>query len=245
VSVEFDALRHILDSMSVNEHRVQLIELRGVSKTYPTAGGGFTALDQLNLSLPAGELTAVVGKSGSGKSTLANLIAGIDRPSRGEVVVGGTPVHALDESRLAAWRGRNVGVVFQSFQLLPTLTVLENILLPMDFCATCTPVEARARAGQLLERVGIADQSDKLPAALSGGQQQRAAIARALANDPPLLVADEPTGNLDSRTAEAVLSLLTELTRAGKTVVVVSHERDLTRIADRVVTLADGRMVQA
>jgi putative ABC transport system ATP-binding protein len=229
--------------MSSNERAVHLIELRAVTKVYPGAGGGFTALDSISLQLPAGELTAVVGKSGSGKSTLVNLIAGIDRPTQGEVVVRGTPVHELDESKLAAWRGRNVGVVFQFFQLLPTLTVAENVMLPMDFCATYSPAQARARAAHLLERVGIADQAHKLPSALSGGQQQRAAVARALANDPPLLVADEPTGNLDSRTAESMLELLAELTRAGKTVVVVTHERDLARRFDRVIELADGRIV--
>jgi putative ABC transport system ATP-binding protein len=229
--------------MSTNEQRVHSVELRAVTKTYSTAAGGFTALDRATLGLRAGELAAVVGKSGSGKSTLVNLIAGIDRPTRGEVLVGGTAVHALDESRLAAWRGRHVGVVFQFFQLLPTLTVLENVLLPMDLCATYPPAEARARAAELLERVGILDQADKLPATLSGGQQQRAAIARALANDPELVVADEPTGNLDSRTAEEVLELLTGLARAGKTVVVVTHERDWIDRFDRVITLADGRII--
>lgn len=224
-------------------HPQAWIELRAVSKTYTTAAGGFTALDDVSLSLPRGELTAVVGKSGSGKSTLVNLIAGLDRPTRGELDVGGVPVHALDESRLAAWRGRNVGVVFQFFQLLPTLTVAENVLLPMDFCDSYAPAAARERMAMLLERVGIADQANKLPATLSGGQQQRAAIARALANDPPLLVADEPTGNLDSRTAEAVLELLAELTRAGKTVLVVTHERDVAHRFDRTITLADGRIV--
>lgn len=232
----------MLDTMSSNEQFVHLIELRAVTKIYPSAGGGFTALDGVSLTLPAGELTAVVGKSGSGKSTLVHLIAGLDRPTHGRVVVGGTPVHELDESKLAAWRGRNVGVVFQFFQLLPTLTVAENVMLPMDLCATYAPAQARSRAAQLLERVGIADQAHKLPSALSGGQQQRAAIARALANDPPLLVADEPTGNLDSRTAESVIELLGELARAGKTVVVVTHERDLARRFDRIVTLADGRV---
>jgi putative ABC transport system ATP-binding protein len=229
--------------MSIHEQSVHLIQLRAVTKIYSSEGGGFTALDQVSLELPAGELTAVVGKSGSGKSTLVNLIAGIDRPTQGEVLVGGTPVHGLDESRLAAWRGRNVGVVFQFFQLLPTLTVAENVMLPMDFCATYPPAQAQARAVQLLERVGIAEQAHKLPSALSGGQQQRAAIARALANDPPLVVADEPTGNLDSRTADSVLELLSELTRAGKTVVVVTHERAWARRFDRVVELADGRVV--
>jgi putative ABC transport system ATP-binding protein len=229
--------------MSINGRTVHLIELRGVTKIYPGAGSGFTAVDRLDLALPPGELTAIVGKSGSGKSTLVNLIAGIDRPTRGEVLVGGVPVHSLDESRLAAWRGRKVGVVFQFFQLLPTLTVAENVMLPMDFCATYAPAEARARAASLLGRVGISDQANKLPSALSGGQQQRAAIARALANDPDLVVADEPTGNLDSRTAESVLDLLAELARAGKTVLVVTHDRDPSRRFDRVVTLADGQVV--
>jgi len=156
--------------------------------------------------------------------------------------VGGTAIHDLDESRLAAWRGRNLGVVFQFFQLLPTLTVLENVMLPMDFCGTFPPAKARVRARALLDQMGVADQADKLPAALSGGQQQRAAIARALANDPPLLLADEPTGNLDSHTAAAVLELLASMTRAGRTVLMVTHERDVSRIAHRVITLADGRI---
>lgn len=220
-----------------------MIELSGVSKVFQGGQGGFTALDEVDLHLPAGEFVAVVGKSGSGKSTLIHLIAGIDRPTRGEIRVAGTPVHALDESALAAWRGRQVGVVFQFFQLLPTLTVVENVMLPMDFCATLAPRPARRRALELLARVGIADQADKLPANLSGGQQQRAAIARALANDPPLIVADEPTGNLDTQTAGAVLHLLADLSAAGKTVVMVTHERDLAAFADRVVTLADGKVV--
>lgn len=229
--------------MSSNGHAVHLIEVRGVSKVYAGPDGGFAALRDVNLALSPGELTAVVGKSGSGKSTLVNLIAGLDRPTRGEVLVGATAVHALDENALALWRGRNVGVVFQFFQLLPTLTVAENVMLPMDFCATYPAARARARARELLDLVGIADQADKLPSTLSGGQQQRAAIARALANDPPLVVADEPTGNLDSRTADAVLTLLRDLAAGGKTVVVVTHERDLAARFDRVVTLADGRVV--
>ena len=220
-----------------------MIELRDLTKHYPGPDGGTRALDAVTLDLPVGEFVAIVGKSGSGKSTLINLIAGIDRPSAGQVHVAGTAVHALDESRLAAWRGRHVGVVFQFFQLLPTLTVLENVMLPMDFCATYPKAQARARALQLLADVGIGEQAHKLPSALSGGQQQRAAIARALANDPPLVVADEPTGNLDSHTATAVLALLAGLPRRGKTVLMVTHERDLSRIADRVVSLADGRVV--
>ena len=233
-----------MDTMSNTELPVHIIELRGVTKTFPGDGGGFTALRGVDLRVPRGEFVAVVGRSGSGKSTLLNLVAGIDRPSAGEVLVAGTPVQALDESRLAAWRGRNVGVVFQFFQLLPTLSVLENVMLPMDFCGTLPPRRARARAMELLDQVGIADQARKLPSALSGGQQQRAAIARALANDPPLLVADEPTGNLDSDTAEAMLDLLASTTRSGRTVLMVTHERDVTRVAHRLVTLADGRIVQ-
>lgn len=233
-----------VDSVSNNGGGVHFIELRDVSKVYPGPGHGFTALAGVNLTVSAGVLTAVVGKSGSGKSTLANLIAGLDRPTRGQVLVGGVAVHALDESRLASWRGRHVGVVFQFFQLLPTLTVAENVMLPMDFSGRYAAEEARERAGALLVRVGIGEQADKLPQALSGGQQQRAAIARALANDPSLVVADEPTGNLDSRTADSVLDLLAELADAGKSVVVITHERDLARRFARVVTLADGRVVE-
>jgi len=229
--------------VSIVAQAVHVIELRHVTKRFSVAGGGFAALDRVTLALPAKEFIAIVGKSGSGKSTLLNLIAGIDRPTAGEVVVGGTPVHALDESRLAAWRGRNVGVVFQFFQLLPTLTIVENVMLPIDFAGTLPPARAREQAMAQLERVGIADQAHKLPSALSGGQQQRAAIARALANDPPLLLADEPTGNLDSSTGETVLELLAGLARTGTTVLMVTHERNVTRMVDRVVTLADGRVV--
>jgi len=220
-----------------------VIELRGLARTYPTPEGRFTALAATDLDLRSGELVAIVGKSGSGKSTLINLIAGIDRPTAGSVRVAGTALEALDESELAAWRGRNVGIVFQFFQLLPTLSIIENVMLPIDFAATLRPAAARSRARELLARVGIADQADKLPSALSGGQQQRAAIARALANDPVVILADEPTGNLDSHTAAAVLELLASLAREGKTVVIVTHELDIERIANRVITLADGRVV--
>ena len=220
-----------------------MIELRGVSRAYPTPQGEFFALAALDLRAAPGELLAVVGSSGSGKSTLIHLIAGIDRPTAGTIRVAGADVAALGESALAAWRGTTVGIVFQSFQLLPTLTTLENVILPIDFCRTLPADKARARGLALLDRVGIADQAHKLPSALSGGQQQRAAIARAFANDPPVIVADEPTGNLDSRTAAAVLELLAGLARDGKTVVLVTHERELGRIADRVITLADGRLV--
>lgn len=220
-----------------------MIELEAVSRRYGGQANGAVALRQVDLRVGRGEFVAVVGKSGCGKSTLLNLVTGIDRPTEGTVRVAGTALGALDEGRLAAWRGRHVGVVFQFFQLLPTLTVLENVMLPMELCATRRPREARARGLELLERVGIADQAAKLPTTLSGGQQQRAAIARALANDPPVLVADEPTGNLDSRTAEAVLALLADTARGGRTVLMVTHERDVAALVDRVVTLADGDLV--
>src|SRR3954468_70613 len=214
-----------------------MIELRGASRAYRTPQGEFLALAGVDLCVAPGELIAVVGTSGSGKSTLIHLIAGIDRPTAGEVRVAGADVGALGESALAGWRGTTVGVVFQFFQLLPTLTIAENVALPIDFCATAPPDQARARALRLLDRVGIADQADKLPSALSGGQQQRAAIARALANDPPVIVADEPTGNLDSHNADAILEPFGGLATDGKTVLMVTHERDVSRYADQVVTL--------
>ncbi len=217
-----------------------LVQLSHVDKSYTVGDRPFVALRDVDLSIAAGELVTVVGKSGSGKSTLLNLIAGLDRPTRGEVRVDGVRVDALDQDELARFRGRTVGVVFQFFQLLPTLTAVENVLLAMDFVGAVGASERRPRAMELLERVGVADQADKLPATLSGGQQQRVAIARALANDPRLVVADEPTGNLDSHTATAVMDLFTELHRAGKTVLLVTHERDVGLEPSRVVSIADG-----
>lgn len=222
--------------------RDPVIELRGATRRFATPTGELAALASIDLAIGGGTLVAVTGASGSGKSTLLNLIAGIDKPTAGSVRVAGTEVGALGESALSGWRGKTVGIVFQFFQLLPTLTALENVLLPMELCKTAAPPAARRRARELLARVGLADQADKLPAALSGGQQQRAAIARALANDPPVLLADEPTGNLDSRNGAAVLQLLGELAAAGKTVVTVTHERQVARRADRVIELVDGRI---
>jgi putative ABC transport system ATP-binding protein len=218
------------------------IQVDDVVKTYPLGAGEVVAVD-LSIDIGQGEFAAVVGRSGSGKTTLLNLLAGIDRPTSGTVRAAGADLGSLSESGLAAWRGRNVGLVFQFFQLLPTLTVAENVMLPMDFAKRIPVGERRGRARRLLERVGIADQADKLPATLSGGQQQRAAIARALANDPPLLLADEPTGNLDSHTADAVLKLFADLNDEGRTIVVVTHERDVRSIVSREVTLVDGRVV--
>ncbi|PZN07556.1 MAG: ABC transporter ATP-binding protein [Bacillota bacterium] len=220
-----------------------MITLRRVVKTYETGAGRFMALRGVDLQVRAGEFVAVVGKSGSGKSTLIKMYTGINRPTSGEVVVGGTAVHRLDEGRLARWRGRHVGVVFQFFQLLPTLTVLENVMLPMDFCGVYAPAQRRDRAMALLDQFGVAKHAHKLPAALSGGQQQRVAITRALANDPPVLVADEPTGNLDTRTARTVFELFQRLAAGGKTIVMVTHDNDLARRAHRSIVIQDGQIV--
>ena len=222
-----------------------LIVLRDVSKTFPGATGPFTALTGVNLSFDEGEFVVVVGQSGSGKSTLLALLAGIDRPTHGEVIVGGTAVHSLSERQMSSWRGKAVGIVFQFFQLLPTLTAIENVMLPMDFSRAWPASERRPRALALLSRLGVADQADKLPATLSGGQQQRVAVARALANEPAVLLADEPTGNLDSRTASAMLELLAGLVREGQTVVMVTHDESARRFATRTVTLADGMVVNS
>jgi len=201
------------------------------------------ALKDINLQIRDGEFVGLIGKSGSGKSTLLNMIGGIDRPSSGAVEVGNTSVQDLKENKLAHWRGRTVGFVFQFFQLLPTLTAAENVMLPMDFCKTFPVSERRQRAVSLLERVGVGQQADKLPATLSGGEQQRVAIARALANEPAVVLADEPTGNLDSVTAQAVFDLFREMATAGTTVVIATHEADITRVIDRTLEISDGALV--
>lgn len=219
-----------------------IIELRQIFKAYETPSGPFTALQDINLPVRSGQFVAVVGKSGSGKTTLLNLLAGIDRPTSGAILVDGTQLDSLSESQLAEWRGRTIGLVFQFFQLLPTLTVVENVMLAMDFVEIIPAAKRRPKALELLERVGIRDQADKLPVTLSGGQQQRAAIARALANDPPILMADEPTGNLDEATRTSVLELFAKLNTEGRTIIVVTHERDISRYTDRQVTLVDGRV---
>ncbi len=219
------------------------IRLRGVTKAYKTGAGEVTVLKGIDLDLGQGEFVAIIGKSGSGKSTLINMLTGIDRPSAGEVWVGDTAVHTLSEGQMAVWRGRNLGIVFQFFQLLPMLSLVENVMLPMDFCNTYPPRRRRERAMHLLSLVEMTEHAHKLPSALSGGQQQRVAIARALANDPPVIVADEPTGNLDSKTAEAVFALFQQLTAQGKTLIMVTHDSSLAQRAQRTVLIADGEIV--
>ncbi len=221
-----------------------LISLRQVVKVYDTGEVPFTALRDVDLEIASGEFVGLIGKSGSGKTTLINMITGIDRPTAGEVLIAGTPVHALNENQLAIWRGRTIGVVFQFFQLLPTLTVIENVMLPMDFCNVHDPLDRPAYALDLLEQVEMADQAYKLPSALSGGQQQRVAIARALANDPPIIAADEPTGNLDSKTADAVFTLFEALVDRNKTIVMVTHDNDLAARVRRALHVVDGEIAQ-
>lgn len=227
------------------EQSKPLIELNHVSKSYPVASGRFQALKDVSLKIDSRQLIAITGKSGSGKSTLLNVITGIDRPTEGTITINGIRVDTLSESELASWRGKNVGVVFQFFQLLPTLTILENVMLPMDFCNTYPKKDRKDRALSLLETVNIREQADKFPSTLSGGQQQRVAIARALANDPPLIVADEPTGNLDSQTATAIFELFAKLVRSGKTVVVVTHEREFSSYFENTINIADGVVATA
>jgi ABC-type lipoprotein export system ATPase subunit len=220
-----------------------MIDLRDVHKYYKTAIGDYHALKNVELQINAGEFVSVIGKSGSGKSTLLNMITGIDRPSMGEVYVNNTAVHQLNENKMARWRGKNLGIVFQFFQLLPTISVIENIMLPMDFCRTYPMREREKRALSLLEMVELVDHAYKLPTALSGGQQQRVAIARALANDPPVIIADEPTGNLDSKTADSVFELFKNLVAQGKTIIVVTHDSGLAKRTERTALIADGEIV--
>lgn len=219
------------------------INLRNVVKAYKTGAGEVTVLKGIDLMIGRGEFVGIIGKSGSGKSTLINMLTGIDRPTAGEVWVGDTPVHKLSEGQMAVWRGKNLGIVFQFFQLLPMLSLVENIMLPMDFCNMYRPRERKERAMHLLSLVEMTEHANKLPTAISGGQQQRVAIARALANDPPLVVADEPTGNLDSKTAESVFDMFEQLVAQGKTLIMVTHDSSLARRVKRTVLIADGEIV--
>src|SRR5574342_1299853 len=220
-----------------------VVELRDIVKTYHSTARTFTALKGIDLQVDSGNFLSIVGKSGSGKSTLINVITGIDRPTSGEVIVDHIQVDALNEEQIAIWRGRSVGVIFQFFQLLPTLTAVENILLAMDYGNRYPPAERPEHAIHLLELVGMADHAHRLPNALSGGQQQCIAIARALANDPVLLTADEPTGNLDSKSTEMVFQLFESLAKSGKTILMVTHDNELAACAQRTIRLADGQIV--
>ena len=220
-----------------------IVNLRNVNKSYKTAVGDYPALKNINLQILAGEFVSIIGKSGSGKSTLLNMITGIDHPTDGEVFINGTAVHKMGEDKMARWRGNNLGIVFQFFQLLPVISVIENIMLPMDFCRKYPVSERRDRAMKLLELVELTEHAHKLPTALSGGQQQRVAIARALANDPPLIIADEPTGNLDSKTAESIFALFNNLVAQGKTIIIVTHDSGLAKRTHRTALIADGEIV--
>jgi ABC-type lipoprotein export system ATPase subunit len=220
-----------------------IVDLRNVYKSYKTAVGDYPALKDVNLQINAGEFVSIIGKAGSGKSTLLNMITGIDHPTDGEVFINGTAVHTMSEDRMARWRGKNLGIVFQFFQLLPVISVIENIMLPMDFTRSYPVSERRDRAMKLLELVGLTEHAHKLPTALSGGQQQRVAIARALANDPPLIIADEPTGNLDSKTAESIFALFNNLVAEGKTIIIVTHDSGLAKRTHRTALIADGEIV--
>ena len=220
-----------------------IIELRQVSKSYLSAAGEFPALKDIDLRIQAGDFVSIIGKSGSGKSTLLNMVTGIDRPSAGAVLVNGATVHTMSENQLAGWRGANLGIIFQFFQLLPALSLQQNVILPMDLAGRLTPRERRERAGYLLGLVGLEDQMGKLPSMVSGGEQQRAAMARALANDPPIVIADEPTGNLDSKTAETVFGLFESLVAQGKTIIIVTHDSSLAKRAHRTALITDGEIV--
>ena len=237
------ALAPQIDERRLPDLTAPMIRMRGIVKVFRTPVGDFPALNGIDVDFREGEFVSVVGKSGSGKSTLINMITGIDRPTAGEVLIGDVAIHHLDESRMSRWRGRNLGIVFQFYQLLPMLSLLENVMLPMDFSDMYAPQERESRAMHLLDQVGLADVAHQLPFAVSGGQQQCAAVARALANDPPIIAADEPTGNLDSRAAEAVFDIFDEFALRGKTIVMVTHDDALAERATRRLRLADGYIV--
>jgi putative ABC transport system ATP-binding protein len=226
----------------IADQATSLIELRNLNKSYQTPAGPISALKNINLSILRGEFIAVIGKSGAGKSTLVNMITGIDCPDSGEIIINGVSFHQLNEDERARWRGLSMGVVFQFFQLLPSINLVRNITIPMEFCNRYSAPERKTRALSLLSQVGLTDHASKKPSLISGGQQQRVAIARALANDPPIIIADEPTGNLDSKTASEILELLSELTGHGKTVVIVTHDKSLATCADRVIEINDGEI---
>jgi putative ABC transport system ATP-binding protein len=231
-----------LQNSSLPNQSTSLIELHDLRKSYQTLAGPIPALKNINLSLQHGEFVAVVGKSGAGKSTLVNMIAGIDCPDSGEILINGVSINQMNEDERARWRGLNMGVVFQFFQLLPSINLIRNITIPMEFCNRFTTMERKTRALSLLDQVGLSNHARKKPALISGGQQQRVAVARALANDPPIIIADEPTGNLDSHTAAEILDLFSELAQLGKTVLIVTHDKTVAARADRVIEIVDGEI---
>ncbi len=226
-----------------SDQREALIRMRGVTKAYYTSTGAFQALRGIDLEVYPGEFVAIVGKSGAGKTTLINMLSGVDHLTSGEVWIDGVPVHDLDENRLALWRGRKLGIIYQSFYLMPSLSLLQNVLLPMDFCGLYQGRQSAGRGLDLLRQVELKEHAHKLPGAISGGQQQRVAIARALANDPPIIIADEPTGRLDSVTAEVIFGIFQELVAQGKTILMVTHDRSLAARVSRTIHIADGEIV--
>lgn len=229
------------DPLNGNGHQ-PLIRLREVAKAYNTAAGEFLALKGIDLDVYSGEFLGIIGKSGAGKTTLINVLTGIDHVTRGEVWMDGLPIHDLDENRLAIWRGRNIGIIYQSFYLMPTLSLLQNVTLPMDVCGLYRAGQSEQRALELLRMVELEEHAHKHPAAISGGQQQRVAIARALANDPQIIVADEPTGRLDSVTAETIFQIFTHLIEQGKTILMVTHDQGLSQRMSRNLHLVDGQI---
>jgi putative ABC transport system ATP-binding protein len=220
-----------------------IIKIHDATKAYPTPTGELLALNHINLEVNPGEFLGIIGKSGAGKTTLINAITGVDHLTSGEVWVDSTPVHQLNENQLALWRGQKIGIIYQSFYLMPSLTMLQNVLLPMDFCGLYQGRKSVARALELLDQVEMSENAYKLPAQVSGGQNQRAAIARALANDPPIIVADEPTGRLDSLTAETIFRVFSALVEKGKTIIMVTHDQALAGRMSRVVSIVDGVLV--
>ncbi len=228
----------------MNENKMTYISLKNLSKTYFTPAGDVAALDNLTVDIQRGSFVGVIGKSGAGKSTLVNLLTGVDRMTAGELWVDGNPIHQFNQEKMTKWRGQNVGVIYQSFELLNQLSVLDNVLIPVDLCGNYSPLRSPEEGMKLLEAVEIAEHARKSPALISGGQRQRVAIARALANDPQLIIADEPTGSLDSVTSEVILSIFDRLVSEGKTIIMVTHDKNLAPRFDHLLTLEDGKIIR-